>query len=73
MGAGAAAGAGTGAVAGAGAGAGAGDGAGAQAASGAAVTTEAVDDAADADGEATVATFFRFQMRDPPRFRQMYS
>jgi len=39
-----------------------------------AVTTEAAaEDAADADGEATVVTFFRFQMRDPPRFRQMYS
>ena len=55
----------------------AGDGAGAQAtapaASGGAVTTEAADDARDADGEATVVTFFRFQMRDPPRFCQMYS
>jgi len=38
-----------------------------------AVTTEAADDARDAVGEATVVTFFRFQMRDPPRFRQMYS
>ena len=45
----------------------------APAASGVAVTTEAADDARDADGEATAVTFFRFQIFDPPRFCQMYS